>query len=167
LCQASESYGADNEVFFVKNDVRGVGWHYSYKAVCAFLERNGLVSLITGNEKHDAGYRMYRKTDNGFPSIISVFSAPNYLDTYNNKGAILRYENNVINIRQFNCEPHPYGLPEFMDVFTWSLPFVVEKMTDMMKELVDPNAEPGPIVLLDSTPETNCGLLLGEVIDAW
>ena len=119
--------------FFIHNSVRGCSYFFSYPAACAFLEKNNLLSIIRAHEAQDAGYRMYRKTrTTGFPSVMTIFSAPNYLDVYNNKAAVLKYENNVMNIRQFNCTPHPYWLPNFMDVFTWSLPFVGEKITVML-----------------------------------
>lgn len=129
-----EEFGQEkNSEYFVHNNVRGCSYFFSYPAACAFLEKNNLLSVIRAHEAQDAGYRMYRKTrTTGFPSVMTIFSAPNYLDVYNNKAAVLKYENNVMNIRQFNCTPHPYWLPNFMDVFTWSLPFVGEKITDML-----------------------------------
>ena len=38
--------------------------------------------------------------DQNFPAVITVFSAPNYCDFYNNKGAIMKMENNGIDIQQ-------------------------------------------------------------------
>jgi serine/threonine-protein phosphatase 2B catalytic subunit len=156
-----EEFGQEKtSEYFVHNHVRGCSYFFSYPAACNFLEKNNLLSVIRAHEAQDAGYRMYRKTrTTGFPSVMTIFSAPNYLDVYNNKAAVLKYENNVMNIRQFNCTPHPYWLPNFMDVFTWSLPFVGEKITDMLiailstcsedelkEDLVTPvSASPGPI----------------------
>lgn len=123
---------------FSHNSVRGCSYFYSYAACCDFLQQNNILSIIRAHEAQDAGYRMYRKSQStGFPSLITIFSAPNYLDVYNNKAAILKYENNVMNIRQFNCSPHPYWLPNFMDVFTWSLPFVGEKVTEMLVNVLN------------------------------
>uniref|UniRef100_A0A8C7Z017 Serine/threonine-protein phosphatase n=1 Tax=Oryzias sinensis TaxID=183150 RepID=A0A8C7Z017_9TELE len=129
-----EDFGNEkSQEHFTHNTVRGCSYFYSYPAVCDFLQHNNLLSIIRAHEAQDAGYRMYRKSQTtGFPSLITIFSAPNYLDVYNNKAAVLKYENNVMNIRQFNCSPHPYWLPNFMDVFTWSLPFVGEKVTEML-----------------------------------
>ncbi|KRX24743.1 Serine/threonine-protein phosphatase 2B catalytic subunit 2 [Trichinella nelsoni] len=133
-----EDFGNErNSDQFCQNSVRGCSYFYSYAACCDFLQHNNLLSIIRAHEAQDAGYRMYKKSQaTGFPSLITIFSAPNYLDVYNNKAAILKYENNVMNIRQFNCSPHPYWLPNFMDVFTWSLPFVGEKVTEMLVHLL-------------------------------
>src|SRR6266571_3128849 len=76
---------------------------------------------------------MFRKTPTKkFPSVITVFSAPNYLDVYHNRGAVLKYANKSITIRQYHARPHPYWLPNFMDAFTWSLPFVGAKSTSSL-----------------------------------
>jgi len=134
-----EDYGTEKtSEHFSHNSVRGCSYFYSYQASCDFLQRNNLLSIIRAHEAQDAGYRMYRKSQaTGFPSLITIFSAPNYLDVYNNKAAVLKYENNVMNIRQFNCTPHPYWLPNFMDVFTWSIPFVGEKVTEMLVNILN------------------------------
>ncbi|KAH6654974.1 calcineurin A CNA1 [Truncatella angustata] len=148
-----EDFGQEKtSEFFMHNHVRGCSYFFSYPAACAFLEKNNLLSVIRAHEAQDAGYRMYRKTrTTGFPSVMTIFSAPNYLDVYNNKAAVLKYENNVMNIRQFNCTPHPYWLPNFMDVFTWSLPFVGEKITDMLIAILHTCSEEE---LKDETPLT-------------
>lgn len=162
-----EEFGQEkSQEYFIHNHVRGCSFFFSYPAACNFLEKNNLLSIIRAHEAQDSGYRMYRKTrTTGFPSVMTIFSAPNYLDVYNNKAAILKYQNNVMNIRQFNHSPHPYWLPNFMDVFTWSLPFVGEKITDMLmailstcsedelKEDIAPSAiSPGPISPIPSSP---------------
>ncbi|KZV99238.1 Metallo-dependent phosphatase [Exidia glandulosa HHB12029] len=121
---------------FVHNHVRGCSFFYTYKAVTSFLDRNKLMAVIRAHEAQDAGYRLYKRTAS-FSSVLTIFSAPNYLDQHNNKAAVLIYGNNSMNIRQFNAMPHPYWLPNFMDAFTWSLPFVGEKITDMLIAILD------------------------------
>jgi len=88
---------------------------------------------LRAHEAQFDGYKMHKW--NGaqeFPAVITIFSAPNYCDVYNNKGAIIKFEQNTLNIQQFNYTAHPYILPNFMDVFTWSVPFVAEKIVEML-----------------------------------
>ncbi|OLY83857.1 Serine/threonine-protein phosphatase 2B catalytic subunit [Smittium mucronatum] len=134
-----EDFGHEkNKTFFINNHARGCSFFYNYHAASSFLDNNNLLSVVRAHEAQDAGYRMYRKSkQTGFPTVITIFSAPNYLDVYNNKAAVLKYADNVMNIRQFNSMPHPYWLPNFMDVFTWSLPFVGEKIADMLLAILN------------------------------
>jgi len=131
-------FGDEDGSHFSHNIARGCSYSYSFEAVCKFAEENGLLSIIRAHEAQDAGYKMFKKNPKTkFPSLISLFSAPNYLDVYKNKGAVLKYERNTMNIRQFNFSQHPYCLPNFIDVFTWSLPFVGEKVMDLLGKILE------------------------------
>lgn len=135
---SSSSSSSQSGSLYLPNNTRGCSYFYTYAAINEFLIRNQILSVIRAHEAQDIGYRMYKKSpDTGFPSLITIFSAPNYCDVYQNKAAILKYENNVVNIRQFNCSPHPYWLPNFMNVFTWSLPFVGEKISDVLLKILN------------------------------
>merc|ERR1711904_40588 len=131
--------GADH---WIPNEVRGCSYFFTFDAAVNFLQKNSLLSVIRAHEAQVEGYKMHKTNPaTGFPSVITIFSAPNYCDCYNNKAAILKFDNNTLNILQFNCSPHPYHLPNFMDVFTWSMPFVIEKVTEMLYFILQPTSE--------------------------
>ena len=118
---------------FSVNLNRGCSYFYGFNAVSNFLKANNLLCLIRAHEAQDNGFRLYKNIEKTkFPSVITVFSAPNYLDVYNNKGAIIVYDKGLMNTKQFSFSPHPYWLPNFLDAFSWSLPFVAEKVTDIL-----------------------------------
>ena len=47
-----------------------------------------------------------------FPSVITVFSAPNYCGNQGNKGAVILIENEKMNIKQYKDVSHPFHLPD-------------------------------------------------------
>lgn len=80
-----------------------------------------------------------------FPSVITVFSAPNYCGEYHNKGAVILIENEKMNIKQYKNVEHPFHLPNDIDLFQWSIPFLMEKVTDMLQSIAIKNKAITPI----------------------
>jgi serine/threonine-protein phosphatase 2B catalytic subunit len=88
------------------------------------------------------GYKLHQWSGaDEFPSVITIFSAPNYCDVYNNKAAVLKFENNAIKIQQYNYTAHPFVLPDFMNVFQWSMPFVSEKVLEILHGILMKSCE--------------------------
>ena len=130
---------------FFTNSVRGCSVKYGFEATLSFLEKNKLLSVVRGHEAEQEGYRMHTvNPKNGFPTVITIFSAPNYCDMYKNKAAVIQFKNNTLSIVQFTHSSHPYHLPNFMDVFEWSIPFMIEKVTEIICRIVEPSEKSEP-----------------------
>lgn len=132
------SHDTEDELFAFNMD-RRCSEFYSYRSVVEFLDRNDLLCVIRGHQPQDKGYRMYRANpETGFPTLITLFSAPNYCHTYQNKAASLLYDGELFNIKQYNSNPiTPYYLPDFMNALEWSLPFAVEKVFDILSAILN------------------------------
>ena len=80
---------------------------------------------------------MYRwGAKDSFPYVITIFSAPNYCGSYKNKAAVLILKNNNLQLKQYADTEPPYQLPEGLDLFSWSLPFLAEKVTNMLYNIL-------------------------------
>ena len=131
---------------FKVNETRGCAYFFNVKAANEFLKRNKLLSIVRAHEAQIDGYKLHKwNGESEFPTVITIFSAPNYCDVYNNKGAIIKFENNTLNIQQYNYTPHPYILPDFMDIFNWSVPFVIEKVLEVIANMVKAREPEGKI----------------------
>jgi len=72
-----------------------------------------------------------------FPSCITVFSAPNYCGTYGNRGAVITMFDNNLKLKTYIQEKGAFDLPEGYDLFSWSMPFVADKVTVMLQHILE------------------------------
>lgn len=58
-----------------------------------------------------------------------------------------KLKKNALDIQQFKSSVRPYNLPDFLNVFTWSMPFLAEKVTKMFYDLLSKTDADGKINL--------------------
>jgi serine/threonine-protein phosphatase 2B catalytic subunit len=71
-----------------------------------------------------------------FPYVITIFSAPNYCGYYENKASVLIIDRGNLSLKQYEETEPPYRLPDNLDVFSWSVPFLSEKVINMLFHII-------------------------------
>ncbi|KAI5149772.1 serine/threonine-protein phosphatase 2B catalytic subunit [Enteropsectra breve] len=142
------------------NSRRNCSYFYTYEHVCKFLKQNKLKVLIRGHEVHQEGYKIFKEY-NGHPSVVTLFSAPNYCDTYGNKAGVIEYDEKIVTISQFSAVSHPYVLPGYLDGISWSIPFVAEHLADLLEALSE------VAFACDESTTTDTLTVDNELFDYW
>ena len=118
---------------FDKNPERDCSNYFGKKPVKALLKKNKLLSIFRGHQVQCDGFKMHRwGSSDSFPYVITIFSAPNYCGSYNNKAAVLILKSNNLQLKQYMETEPPYNLPENMSIFDWTIPFLAEKVSSML-----------------------------------
>jgi len=133
-------------VDLVWSDPRGSnGWGPSYRKskgiytfgpdiTKAFIEKNNLQCIVRSHEVKQEGYAWDHSN-----LLCTVFSSPNYLDTGNNKGAVMRLTSAggevAFEVKQFEAQPHPDLPPMHWQSFIeQNHPYLLRKMK---KKVID------------------------------
>lgn len=134
-------YNTMTGICFTYNKNRRCSYFYTYAAVKIFLEANNLWTIVRGHEVQENGYTLFKEYKEDIPSVITIFSAPNYCDVYKNRGAFLKFNGETIQIKKFREDEHPFILPGFVDAFNWSFPFISNKLGELFLDLLSVRPE--------------------------
>lgn len=68
-----------------------------------------------------------------YPPLVTVFSAPNYCDMYQNKSSFVTIgAREGLTYQQLHWADHPFCLPNFQNAVQFSLPFLITHMSSMI-----------------------------------
>ncbi|ETL49247.1 hypothetical protein, variant [Phytophthora nicotianae] len=109
----------DTQPVWESNQARGCSYYFNAAAVFEFLTNNKLLSMLRAHEYEDEGFTFHfnseeyqkldTREDKSMPPLLTVFSAPNYCDSYGNTAAYLLFRNEPFSweIQQIKSAGHP------------------------------------------------------------
>ena len=122
---------------FLDNPERACSYKYGLNPTKKLLEDNDLSLLIRAHQVQVQGYKMhYWEKPQSLPTVITIFSAPNYCDCYKNKAAVIKLEGENFSIKNYEEVPHPYHLPGGINLFSFSMPYLADKVLDMLHHML-------------------------------
>ncbi len=130
-----EDFNSDSSIWKL-NKQRNCSYFYNANNVSKFLNSNNLEIILRGHEVQENGYKILTD-NNGKPLVVTIFSAPNYCDIYQNNGCIVEFDQKILNFIEFSAVDHPYVLKEYIDGINWSFPFVLEKGLELSNDIIN------------------------------
>jgi len=85
--------------------------------------------IVRAHEVSQTGYEQHwlAQHDRADPLVVTLFSAPHYLDMFKNQAAVMHVLHQGYQFQQFKHVPHPFTLPSSISAITHTLPEVTEK----------------------------------------
>jgi len=113
------------ELDFMPNPPRGCSYFYGSAAIVPFLVANDLMGIVRAHQCKEEGvgfsYMNNRVLSYIWPYVTTVFSASNYCGSHGNRGAVLLFYDDDIQVR----------------LRVWLCCFVLVVLSFVMEQLVD------------------------------